>query len=224
MPLTSFLGTVLSYPEYFFDFLFLRALAPYRAMGTVSADLFVFSAIGVVLGVTVGLLGRRAGSLLEEDDANPGLSHLAPIGNVLRIYAVIIGGSLILHGLMRLYSQLVAPVAIGSLPDTLNAALAYSAVYIPLNAIFARAWGRATSMSKTDETVARRVRPVKIVTVAFQVGFPFYFLFAMSDLYGISLAETIRPALVSALGTVVAVTSVGAMILLVLRGNPPVKG
>lgn len=226
--MTWLFETAIAYPRFFFEFLTLVALEPYRGAGEMSFELLVYYVVGAALAFALTMVMRsREAPEPSERDSDHGLWFLRTRSTgetLVRLSVVILGGSLALHGLMRLYSALVSPVVMGAAADTVNAALAYGAVYLPINGAVTRIGHRMTRVMATLKPTQYGPKVVKLLIAAFQLMFPAYYLIGLSTTYNTSLRETVRPVLISAVGTVVAATAVAAIVLLIMRGNPPVKG
>ncbi len=225
--MTSLLDIVLAYPRFVWDFFLLRGLTGFERAGTLSGTLLLFFLVGFALALLVGVVRPPDAEPIHESDPRvtpTPSSHPAHrfAEDIVRLTIVIVGGSLILHALMLLYSNVVSTVPMGNALDTTNAALGYGAIYLPVHAVLTRLHGRIAQKNRESKT--RTTKPVTVALGIFQFLFPVFFLLSLSQVYGVPLFAIISPAVVSAIGTVVAVTGVVAITLLLLRGNPPVKG
>jgi hypothetical protein len=219
----------LAYPRFLFNFIFVRGFADLYEPGVLSMGLVTLMFIGVGIALLISVVTPPPPEPQQETDPRaPVLKQAGStrrfVEGVLRVTILLTGGPLILHSLMVLYSLVVSTVDLGNILDTVNASLAYGAAYLPLHAGAARMRHRITRQSRDPESKPPLARPLRISLGLFELVFPVYFLASLSQVHRVPFHLMIRPAVVSAIGTVVAVTGVVAVVLLLLRGNPPVKG
>lgn len=227
--MNTVLDVVAGYPSFVLNFLLVRGFESWYTPGLLSTDLVLLMLLSISVALVIGVINRPPPERQPEIDPraptrpSPGPTRRF-IQGVIRVSLLLSGGPLILHALMRLYTNLVGPVELGSVTETVNASLAYGAVYIPLYAGAARLRYRLARQRREAETTPRFGKQMRVLAGLFELTFPIYFLISLSQVHGVPFHIMMRPALVSAIGTIVAVTGVVAVVLLVLRGNPPVKG
>ncbi len=215
--MTALVEHLLAYPRFVVDFLAMRALAPYEQLHAVAEPLARHFGVGLTIAILLALVPRRGGYRATRDEAGGETrpsGAASQLGTFLLVFA---GGALVLHGLLVLYAAWIAPIPLGTLQDTANAALAYAAVYLPIHAAAIRLRQEGDALVRRYERAHRTVKNVKLGIGLAQLGFLFYVLYAVGAVYGMPLRATVRPVLASVVGTVVVLTAVSGIFLIAFQ-------
>lgn len=212
----ALLDWLVAYQRFALDFLAMRALAPYERLGALAAPLWRHLGVAVAIALVIALLplGGPRPHPGAAGDPPPRGGVVLQVGTLLPTFAL---GTVVLHALLSLYSAWIGNIQIGALADTANGAAAYLAAYLPIHVMMSQMRRAADWHARTRERARGVLRNVKLATGLVQLAFPVYILYAVASVYGMSMRATLRPVLVSAVGTIVVLTAIAGMSLITFR-------
>ena len=201
MEIKALFEILASYMDFVIDFLRSSGMEAYMRAGSVSAQLVSYFIAGVLIAYIIAKLKAIPGyqKLIEQEPAPAGrpqtIVAILPAGDETReadMAAFVVGsfvGALCFHGFLLAYSRVVGQSSLGSAKDTLNAVLAFNAVYHPLNALALKISPRLKSLMQptSGRGCALTALTLYLVLVLLQCASLYYLDYALAAVHGTSI-------------------------------------
>jgi len=203
MEFTDIFRILADYFNFSVDFAQSRGLEPFVLKGLVDPTLFSFFVVGLVLAYAIGKikeLPAYAGA--TANPASSASNHVTtPEGvdtvslGALTLLGIILG--VLYHWYMVGFARVFDLPLRGNVKDTLNALLAFNALFNPFNAIWHRilAWLKARIATKPPRPILILIMILIVAMIGLQLGALYYLTWCIATLQGLTFRQLLWPVL-----------------------------
>lgn len=199
-----------NYLNFSIDFLRLRGMEDFQALGSIDKDLVAY----FVAGATVAFLMATIKRLPTYDEVTNRLlaGKIFPKGpesveimpeagsdkaQIVAFVAISVVGACFFHGILILYARWVHTFPIGSIKDTLNGIFAFNAVYMPLDALLKKAQQILKTIAKAGGGSAIFSAILQLVIAALYFTLAGLSVWALAQVHKATFGQMFWPAMIA---------------------------
>lgn len=212
MDITELFDIFARYIDFSIDFLSFNGMERYSQSNSINPDLTAFFIFGLTIAYLIARATKVPGyeSIIRKSSSASDIAQAEAKKNNqdnsdLILFAVMsVGGALIFHLVVAATQSIGQNMQLGSIKDTINAVLAYNAVYYPLNSLAMRLFHRE-GLPAFIPLIRRRSVALGcfallfLLIVAFYGGSLIYLVYAFISVHGIEVGSVIVPVAILAL-------------------------